>query len=118
MSSMNKVFLVGRLKAETTTTSEEGKSAFTKFQLITSNKWRDKSNVLCEQIETHNILATSKKSKICKTHLTKGDRVFIEGENQTDKDGKTEILVKSIILLSYSKKNRTEEPNEESDIDD
>lgn len=105
MKSVNKVTLLGNL-GQNPETFGEGLGC--NFSVATSKSWRDKdSGEQKEKTEWHRITAYRKLGEICAQYLTKGSKVYLEGELQTrkwdDKDGNvrytTEIIIDEMVML-------------------
>jgi len=102
MSSVNKVILVGNLgkDPEVRTTQSGGK--IVNLTLATSEKWKGADGQQQEKTEWHRIVIFNDRiADVAEKYLTKGAKVYIEGQLQTrkwaDKDGvekySTEIVV-------------------------
>ena len=102
MSSVNKVILVGNLgkDPEGRTTQSGGK--IVNLTLATSEKWKGADGQQQEKTEWHRIVIFNDRiADVAEKYLTKGAKVYIEGQLQTrkwaDKDGvekySTEIVV-------------------------
>jgi single-strand DNA-binding protein len=116
MSSMNKVFLLGRLGKDPVTRYMPNGDAVTSWSMATSESWKDKqTGQKVEKSEWHNIVSFRKTAEIAGQYLHKGDLVFVEGRLQTrkwEKDGvaryTTEIVVDRLRLMPN---NRSETQN-------
>ena len=110
---LNKVMLIGNLGADPEVRFTPNGTTVAIFRVATTKKWTSKSGEAQEQTEWHNIVAWRRLAEICGEYLSKGSRVYIEGELQTrkwkDKDGNnrytTEIVVKEMKMLSPRTKN-------------
>jgi len=102
MSSVNKVILVGNLgkDPEVRTTQSGGK--IVNLTLATSEKWKGADGQQQEKTEWHRVVIFNDRiADVAEKYLTKGAKVYIEGQLQTrkwaDKDGvekySTEIVV-------------------------
>ncbi len=89
--SVNKVILVGRLGADPELRTTNSGTSVCNMRLATDNVYFDKEGKKQEETNWHRIVAWGKQAEVCKTHLSKGRQVYIEGriQNRTweDKDG-------------------------------
>lgn len=107
MSGVNKVILVGRLGADPEVRYTSGGTAVAKFNLATSESYKDKDGSRQEKTEWHRVVAFGKLGEICGEYLSKGKQVYVEGRLQTrswdDKDGNkkytTEININNMVML-------------------
>ena len=107
MAGVNKVILVGRLGADPEVRYTAGGTAVAKFNLATSETWKDKDGSRQEKTEWHRVVAFGKLGETCGEYLSKGKQVYVEGKLQTraweDKDGNkkytTEVNLNSMVML-------------------
>ncbi|MBI4746325.1 MAG: single-stranded DNA-binding protein [Deltaproteobacteria bacterium] len=107
MSGVNKVILVGRLGADPEVRYTAGGTAVAKFNLATSETWKDKDGSKQEKTEWHRVVAFGKLGETCGEYLSKGKQVYVEGKLQTrsweDKEGNkkytTEVNVHNMVML-------------------
>ncbi len=107
MSGVNKVILVGRLGADPEVRYTSGGTAVAKFNLATSETYKDKEGGKQEKTEWHRVVAFGKLGEICGEYLSKGKQVYVEGKLQTrswdDKEGNkkytTEVNISSMVML-------------------
>ena len=105
--SVNKVILVGRLGADPEKLVTGSGKSVTKFNLATSEQWKDSNGQKQERTEWHRIVVWGKQAENCKEYLKKGRTVFVEGRLQTrsfeDKQGVkrsiTEITAQSVLFV-------------------
>lgn len=105
--NLNRATLIGRLGRDPETSYLSNGTPVCKFSIATSKKWRNKEGVNQEKTEWHNIVVWSKLAELCQGSISKGNRVYVEGEIQTrswdDKNGgkqyRTEINASSVIFL-------------------
>lgn len=102
---LNKVQLIGRLKADPVLTSN-GNGDLASFTLATNEPYYDAEGKKKELTEWHKVVAFNSRAKVCMKFLRKGSRVYIEGRNNTRKYTKdnvshfiTEIQAKDIQFL-------------------
>jgi len=104
---LNKVMVIGRLGRDPEIRYTPGGSPVTTFSVAASRQWKDASGEAREETEWFNIVAWNKLAEICKDHLHKASRVYIEGRLQTrqwqDQDGqnhyRTEVIANDMIIL-------------------
>lgn len=107
MSGVNKVILVGRLGADPEVRYTADGTAVAKFNLATSETWKDKDGSKQEKTEWHRVVAFKKLGEICGEYLSKGKLVYVEGRLQTrswdDKEGikkyMTEVIINNMVML-------------------
>jgi len=105
--SVNKVILVGHVGKQPETRAFADGTSVTNFSLATSEKYKDKTGVMAEQTEWHNISCFGKLAEIASQYVHKGTQVYVEGKiktnKYTDKAGvekySTNIVVSSLQLL-------------------
>jgi single-strand DNA-binding protein len=85
--SVNKVILVGNLGRDPEVRSTQDGSKMANFSLATSDTWRDKaSGERRERTEWHRVVIFNENlAKIAEQYLTKGSKVYLEGQLQTRK---------------------------------
>ena len=103
MSSVNRVIIVGNLGADPEIRNTQAGNPIANMRIATSEHWRDKnSGEKREKTEWHTVAVFNEMAaKACGDYLSKGDKVFIEGQLQTRKwqtrDGEdrysTEVVV-------------------------
>lgn len=121
MSSVNKVILIGNLgKAPDIRHTQDGR-AIANLSIATSQSWKDKSTgEKREKTEWHNVVIFNEGlCRIAEQYLTKGSKVYIEGQLQTrkwqDKNGQdkytTEIVLQGFnSTLTMLSRNQNADP--------
>ncbi|MCF8462082.1 MAG: single-stranded DNA-binding protein [Flavobacteriales bacterium] len=107
MSGVNKVILVGRLGADPEVKTLESGTKVAKFNLATTEKYKDKNGVQQENTEWHNVVLWRGLADVTERYMKKGDQVYIEGRIKsrkwTDKDGVeryfTDIVADNMTML-------------------
>jgi single-strand DNA-binding protein len=105
--SLNKVMLIGNLTRNPVIRETGNGVLVCSFGIATNTSWKDKSGVVKEKAEYHNLIAFNKLGEICAQVLTVGMLVWVEGELRTrvteDPSGKkfyrTEIKLNDMILI-------------------
>lgn len=103
--SINKITLLGNIGRDPETKYTSSGKAVCSFTLATSKQWT-KDGQTQERTEWHNCVAWEKSGEIIAKYCTKGSKLYLEGELQTDKyekDGQThsstKIIVQEFVLL-------------------
>jgi single-strand DNA-binding protein len=87
MASVNKVILVGNLGADPEIRRTQDGRPIANLRLATSETWRDKNTgERRERTEWHRVAIFSEGlAKVAEQYLTKGARIYVEGQLQTRK---------------------------------
>ena len=117
MSSVNKVFILGRLGKDPEIRYTSDGKAVASFSVATSTYGKDSSGNKTEFTEWHRISAFSKAAEVVDKYVKKGDLIHIEGSLRTkkwvDSNGQekyaTDIVVGRLNLLG-SKQGGSEPP--------
>jgi single-strand DNA-binding protein len=107
MMSVNKVILVGRLGADPEKLVTGNGRSVAKFNLATSETWKDSGGQRQERTQWHKIVVWGPQADTCAQYLSKGRQVYIEGRLQTrewnDKEGNkrytTEVVAQNVQFL-------------------
>lgn len=107
MSGINKCQLLGRLGNDPEIRYTNNGTAVAKFNLATSETYKDKSGAKQEKTEWHRVTAFGNLAEVVGEYLHKGDQVFVEGKICTrsweDQSGEkrytTEINMKELVML-------------------
>lgn len=120
---LNKVMIIGNVGRDPEMRYTPSGRPVTNFSVATSRTWTSAEGERNEETEWFNIVAWGNLAEICKTHLTKGQQVYVEGRLQTrgweDDTGKkhfrTELVANEMILLgSLSDSNQYIQTDEDS----
>lgn len=104
---LNKVMLLGNLGADPELRTTASGQSVLKLRLATSASYLDKNRQRQERVEWHSITVWGKRAEALSRFLSKGARLFVEGELRTssydaaDGSGKryrTEVNALNIIL--------------------
>ena len=106
-NNVNKIILVGNLGRDPELVHTPKGHSVLHFSLATNREFKDSAGVMQKQTSWHRASMWGKRAESCAKHLTKGSRVYVEGElrmqNWTDKDGvqrkSAEIHVDDIKFL-------------------
>ena len=108
MYSLNKVQIIGNVTNDIEARETPNGSKVCSFGVATNRRYKDKSGMLQEETEFHNVVLWSAMAETAEKYLKKGNKVYIEGRLQTrswdDQSGtkryKTEIVGDNMILLT------------------
>jgi single-strand DNA-binding protein len=104
---LNKVMIIGHVGRDPEMRYTPSGRPVTSFSVATSRSWTSAEGQRHEETEWFNVVAWGNLAEICKTHLAKGQQVYVEGRLQTrgweDNEGKkhfrTELVANEMILL-------------------
>lgn len=104
---LNKVMIIGYIGREPEMRYTPNGKPVTSFSVATSRSWTASNGRRCQETDWFNVVSWGNLAEICKQHLAKGLRVYIEGRLQTRswKDGqgkrryRTEIVANEMITL-------------------
>ena len=87
MTWVNKVILVGNLGADPEIKRTQSGQLLANFRIATSESWKDKNTgERREKTEWHRVVCFNENlTKVIQQYLTKGSKVYIEGQLQTRK---------------------------------
>lgn len=105
---LNKVTIIGFVGRDPEMRYTPGGRPVTNFSVAVTRSWKSADGERREETEWFNVVAWGNLAEICKTRLSKGLQVYIEGRLQTrgweDQDGKkhfrTEVVANEMILLN------------------
>ncbi len=104
---LNKVMIIGYLGRDPELRYTPSGRPVASFSVATSRTWTSSDGERREETEWFNVVAWGNLAEICKTHLNKGQQVYVEGRLQTrgweDENGtrhyRTELVANEMILL-------------------
>ena len=103
-NSLNKVCLLGNLGKEVEVRSMSNGGEVVSFSVATSESWQDKSGVWKDKTEWHKVIIFNEHLIKTAKKLSKGNKVYIEGQLQTrkwtDQSG-TDKYTTEIVLQKY-----------------
>ena len=103
-NSLNKVCLLGNLGKEVEVRSMSNGGEVVSFSVATSESWKDKSGVWTDKTEWHKVIIFNEHLIKTAKKLSKGNKVYIEGQLQTrkwtDQSG-TDKYTTEIVLQKY-----------------
>jgi single-strand DNA-binding protein len=78
--TLNKVMLIGHLGDEVKMHYFDGGNCIGRFQLATNEVYVNKTtNEKITSTEWHNVVVRNKAAELCEKHLSKGDKIYVEG---------------------------------------
>ncbi len=104
--TLNKVTLIGSLGKDPEIRSFSNGNRVASFSIATSESWKDKSTgEKKEKTEWHRISVFNEHLiKLCESHLKKGVKIYLEGQNETrkyEKDGR-EVYTTEVVLKAFN----------------
>lgn len=104
---LNKVLIIGNVGRDPEMRYTPGGRPVTSFSVAVGRTWTSSEGERHEETEWFNVVAWGNLAEICKSHLSKGHQVYVEGRLQTrnweDDSGKkhfrTELVANEMILL-------------------
>ncbi|SFJ30005.1 single-stranded DNA-binding protein [Myroides guanonis] len=113
-ATLNKVMLIGHLGEDVKMHYFENGSCICRFSLATNEVYINKTtNEKITNTEWHQIVVRNKAAELCEKHLSKGDKIYVEGrlrsrqwqaEDGTQKSI-VEIHVNDFVFLQTKKEN-------------
>ncbi len=116
---MNKAMVIGNLGNDPEVRYTQNETPVATFSVATTERWKDSEGNKQEQTDWHRIVAWRGLAEVCGEHLSKGDKVYIEGKLRTrkweDQDGNTryttEIIARDMEMLGGRQDDGTSLPN-------
>lgn len=114
---INRAILIGRLGHDPSLRYTADSTPVVNFTLATDERWNDQVGQKQEKTEWHNVVVFGKLAETCKSYLTKGRLIYIEGRLQTrewetkhgDKRRTTEVVANQMQILDSRKDEAREE---------
>jgi single-strand DNA-binding protein len=111
---LNKVMIIGSVGRDPEMRYTPSGKPVTSFSVATSRSWTSAEGERREETEWFNVVAWGNLAEICKTHLVKGQQVYVEGRLQTrgweDESGKkhfrTELVANEMIILGERRQHQ------------
>jgi single-strand DNA-binding protein len=105
--SLNKALLIGNLGSDPDVRTTADGTKVAGLSVATNQSWTDREGQPQERTEWHRVVAWAGLAEIAEQYLSRGDRVYIEGEIQyrsyEDRDGQTryvtEIRARELVML-------------------
>lgn len=113
-TTLNKVMLIGHLGEDVKMHYFENGSCIGRFSLATNETYINKTtHEKITNTEWHQIVVRNKAAELCEKHLSKGDKIYVEGRLRTRQwqaeDGThksiVEIHVNDFVFLQTKKEN-------------
>lgn len=105
-ASLNKVLIIGNLGQDPEIRNMTSGEEVASFSVATSESWKDKSTgERKDRTQWHKIVVfNSALVNVCKNYLSKGSKVYVEGQLETrkwtDKEGKDQYTTE-VVLRPY-----------------
>ncbi len=123
---LNRMMVIGNVGRDPEMRYTPRGQAVTSFSLAATRHWTTSNGNRRDATEWFNVVSWGSLAEICNQYLTKGRRVYIEGELRTrswgDPDGKqhfrTELVANEMILLGPRPKSSRVEYNDNSFVHD
>src|SRR6476620_12246189 len=118
--TLNKVILIGHLGDEVKMHYFDAQSCIGRFPLATNEVYNNKeTGEKTTSTEWHNIVVRNKAAELCEKHLSKGDKIYVEGRIKSRQwqaeDGTmkhtTEIIVADFTFLNTKKESENHKQN-------
>ena len=119
---LNKVQIIGHLGKEPEMRYTPSGKPVTTFSVAVSRSWNSADGERHSETEWFNVVSWGNLAEICKTYLTKGQQVYIEGRLQTrrwdDKEGvkhtSVEVVANEMMMLGDRKDHNSTQTSSES----
>ncbi|MCP3889206.1 MAG: single-stranded DNA-binding protein [Desulfobulbaceae bacterium] len=116
---MNKAMVIGNLGNDPEVRYTQNETPVATFSVASNERWKDSDGNKQEHTEWHRVVAWGKLAGVCGDHLSKGDKVFIEGKLRTrkweDQEGvtryTTEIVARELEMLGGRQEGSGSPPN-------
>ena len=130
--TLNKVMLIGHLGDEVKMHYFDGGNCIGRFPLATNEVYINKTtNEKITSTEWHNVVVKNKAAEICEKHLSKGDKIYVEGRIKSRQwqaeDGSTKYITEIQAIdftflttkkeFEGSKENKSIEPAKNANFD-
>lgn len=123
---LNKVTIIGYVGRDPEMRYTPSGRPVTSFSVAVSRTWTSAEGERHEETEWFNVVAWGNLAEICKSHLHKGQQVYVEGRLQTrgweDNTGKkhfrTEVVANEMILLGDRHQQSHYDDNPDDATDD
>ncbi len=123
MPNLNRVQIIGRLGRDPEEKHTKNGSPFVIFSVAVDRNWRNRDGEARKETDWFNVEAWGKLGEICKSYLSKGRLVFIEGRLRTTRyehEGETRYFTKVIAnrMQMLDRPKEEEGPEEELPVEE
>jgi len=123
MPNLNRVQIIGRLGRDPEEKTTKNGTHFVVFSVAVDRNWRNRDGEVRKETDWFNVEAWGKLGEICKSYLSKGRLVFIEGRLRTTRyehEGETRYFTKVIAnrMQMLDRPKEEEGPEEELHVDE
>ena len=105
-NGINKAIILGRVGKDVEMHYAANGNAIASFSVATGESWKDKNTGQKQEItDWHNITIFGKLAEIAGEHVKKGDQIYLEGKNKTEKytdNNGVEKYSTKVVLDSFS----------------
>jgi single-strand DNA-binding protein len=119
MANLNRVQIIGRLGRDPEEKTTKNGSPFVVFSVAVDRTWRNRDGEARKETDWFNVEAWGKLGEICKSYLSKGRLVFVEGRLRTTRyehEGETRYFTKVIANRMQMLDRPKEEEGSEEDL--
>lgn len=114
---LNKVLIIGQLGRDPEMRYTPSGRPVTTFNVASTRSWNSSDGEKHTETEWFNVVAWGSLAEICKQHLTKNKRVYVEGRLQTrfwednsgNKRNSTEVVANEMIILDDHRESPADE---------
>jgi single-strand DNA-binding protein len=99
MANLNRVQIIGRLGRDPEEKTTNNGTPYVVFSVAVDRNWRNRDGEARKETDWFNVEAWGKLGEICKSYLSKGRLVFVEGRLRTTRyehEGETRYFTKVI----------------------
>lgn len=123
MPNLNRVQIIGRLGRDPEEKHTKNGSPFVIFSVAVDRNWRNRDGEARKETDWFNVEAWGKLGEICKSFLSKGRLVFIEGRLRTTRyehEGETRYFTKVIAnrMQMLDRPKEEDVPEEELPVEE
>ncbi|MBM3138203.1 MAG: single-stranded DNA-binding protein [Chloroflexi bacterium] len=123
MANLNRVQIIGRLGRDPEEKNTNNGTSFVVFSVAVDRNWRNRDGEARKETDWFNVEAWGKLGEICKSYLSKGRLVFLEGRLRTTRyehEGETRYFTKVIAsrMQMLDRPKEEEGPEEELHVEE
>jgi len=123
MANLNRVQIIGRLGRDPEEKNTNNGTSFVVFSVAVDRNWRNRDGEARKETDWFGVEAWGKLGEICKSYLSKGRLVFLEGRLRTTRyehEGETRYFTKVIAsrMQMLDRPKEEEGPEEELHVEE
>ena len=112
---VNRVMVMGRVGAAPKALKTKGGVALARFDVATSRRFRKEgAEGFSEETVWHRVVVWGRQGEVCHEYVTKGQRVFIEGELRTRSYAGPDGAARTVVEIHAHQVGFLERPREKS----